>query len=630
MTTDGNQPVDRDDVPPDVRVPATWGPRRRRRGRIGSLLTGMFAICLIGLFVVGAGFFYIKTTFEKAGPLETAATILIERGQGTRTIAERLFEEGAISDDKVFLLGLLAHRADGKLKAGEYRIEANASMRQVMDLLVAGKSIQYKITVPEGLTTMQVLNRVEAHEVLLGEIEGEVPEGSLLPDTYTFTRGTTRQQMVERMQAALSKLLDHTWPGRDQTLPLNNPYEAVILASIVEKETALASERGRVASVFVNRLRQGMRLQSDPTIVYGIVGGKGALDRPIRKSDISERTSYNTYQIDGLPPTPIANPGKAAIEAVLNPPETKDLFFVADGTGGHAFSETLAGHNDNVRRWREIERARRDAAPDDEPEPEPAAAEAEPDDSAAESEQTAALDPQSGDADTAQTEPQGAPELAETPDAAIEPDPVVEPEPSDVQADQNDTDTSTATLETAATPEPDQEPAASPELTDLEPDTDAAQDLDAQQPPVPQVDQNNDDPSEPDAAQQQIASQTPPDDTAAFEPAQEPDPAPEPAPQVDSAPTPSPKPELPVLNDIARSIIEKAPRPKPKPARPQSAIIAPPEPPADADAPVSLTPLPDATPAVQAEPQPAVQPPLPDPTPARRPAPQAPSTSDLR
>ena len=196
------------------------------------------------------------------------------------------------------------------------------------------------------------MERLKANEVLVGEIKNPPAEGELLPDTYLFNRGGTRQSIIDQMNTAQKKFIEKLWPTRAEGLPLKTPEEALILASIVEKETGQADERAHVAAVFVNRLRRGMRLQSDPTIIYGITRGQGKLDRPIRRSDIRQKTDYNTYQIDGLPPTPIANPGRASIEAVLNPVETEHLYFVADGTGGHVFARTLAEHNANVRKWR--------------------------------------------------------------------------------------------------------------------------------------------------------------------------------------------------------------------------------------------------------------------------------------
>jgi len=360
MTGNHGYNDDQDDFPLDVRVPA---PARRKRRRITGLVNGVLSMCVLILFAAGGAYVFIKTSFEQAGPLEVEKAIIVKRGQGGREIAELLAREGAVSNDKIFLIGLMVHKANGKLKAGEYRIQPQASMQQIMDKLVVGKSIQYKITIPEGLTSLQILARIEKQEMLEGKVGKTVPEGSLLPDTYSYIRGTTRQEIVNRMRSAQDKLLAQAWPSRSAKLPFSTPYEALILASIVEKETGVASERPQVASVFVNRLKKRMRLQSDPTIIYGLVGGKGVMDRPILKSDISKPTRYNTYRIDGLPPTPIANPGKAAIEAVLNPAATNYLFFVADGTGGHAFATSLAEHNQNVSRWRRLELQRKQAEP---------------------------------------------------------------------------------------------------------------------------------------------------------------------------------------------------------------------------------------------------------------------------
>jgi UPF0755 protein len=231
-----------------------------------------------------------------------------------------------------------------------------ASVRQVIDIISEGKTITYKVTIPEGLTSEQIVERLKADNSLAGEIAELPPEGSLLPETFIVQRGASRQSVIDKMQVESRKLSDKMWDQRRKDLPLKSWEEAVILASIVEKETGRNDERERVAAVFINRLRQKMRLQSDPTIVYGISGGKAVWNRPILRSEIGQKTAHNTYQIDGLPPTPICNPGKAAIEAVLNPAETKDLYFVADGAGGHIFSETLKDHNTNVQKWRAVEK----------------------------------------------------------------------------------------------------------------------------------------------------------------------------------------------------------------------------------------------------------------------------------
>jgi len=230
----------------------------------------------------------------------------------------------------------------------------------VLDKLVEGRAVLYKVSVPEGLTSEQVVARLNGHKMLKGEITKFPEEGTLLPDTYKFARGMTRQDLIDRMKAEQQKFVVRLWEKRKPGLPVSTPQEAIILASIVEKETGRADERARIAGVFINRLNKGIPLQSDPTIIYGIVGGKGSLGRGILRSELQKKTPYNTYKIKGLTPTPIANPGRAAIEAVLNPAKTNDLFFVADGTGGHAFAPTLAKHNQNVAVWRKIERERRE------------------------------------------------------------------------------------------------------------------------------------------------------------------------------------------------------------------------------------------------------------------------------
>ena len=285
--------------------------------------------------------------------------LCLPRGAGVQNIAEALEREGVISNALLFRLGAKVQGAERSLKAGEYAIPAGASMAEVLDRIRRGEVVQRKITVAEGLTSYDIVQLVNAAEMLEGEIAEIPPEGSLAPETYFYERGESRAEVIARMRAAQASALDALWEKRAEGLPIETKEEALILASIVEKETGVPEERPRVASVFVNRLRKRMRLQTDPTVIYGITLGKGPLDRPIRRSDLNAKTPYNTYQIDGLPPTPIANPGRAAIEAVLNPAQTDDLYFVADGTGGHVFAKTLAEHNKNVRAWRKIEAARK-------------------------------------------------------------------------------------------------------------------------------------------------------------------------------------------------------------------------------------------------------------------------------
>ncbi|MBI1239703.1 MAG: endolytic transglycosylase MltG [Alphaproteobacteria bacterium] len=283
--------------------------------------------------------------------------VMVEQGTGLAAIAAKLEEQGLISNALVFRLGVMLSGQASALKAGEFEVPRRASMAEIMRLLVEGRSILHRITIAEGLTVAKILRQLDEHPQLSGTVENQPEEGRILPETYLFTRGTTRAELVARMVADHDAVLDALWETRQEGLPLATKEEAVILASIVEKETGIASERPRVAAVFINRLRRGMKLQSDPTIIYGITQGE-PLGRGIRASELRGATPYNTYVIDGLPPTPIANPGRAALEAVLNPPKTDELYFVADGTGGHAFASTFSEHQRNVKRWRRIERQR--------------------------------------------------------------------------------------------------------------------------------------------------------------------------------------------------------------------------------------------------------------------------------
>ncbi len=337
-------------------------PKRSRRARSQFVVFFNFVFSSIVFLVVLAGFaFYFgKREFHQPGPSSTAETVLIKPNTGVNQIASLLEREGVISDARIFSIGVRAYGADSELKAGEYAIDARASMHDVMELLKSGKSVLYSLTIPEGRTVVEVFQRIQDTPELSGKLPDEMPpEGSLAADTLRFTRGMDRTAVVEKLLVDQRELVDSIWERRDEGLPVKDKNEFVTLASIVEKETGIADERPRVAAVFINRLNKGMRLQSDPTIIYGLFGGQGKpADRPIYRSDIDKKTPYNTYQIDGLPPTPIANPGRAALEAVANPSQTDELYFVADGTGGHAFAKTLKEHNENVARWRKLERER--------------------------------------------------------------------------------------------------------------------------------------------------------------------------------------------------------------------------------------------------------------------------------
>ncbi len=340
------------------------------------LFSTLFTVALVAMVLISGIGLAIYHQYESAGPLQAARRIVIPQGEGRIAIAERLEREGIISNRWTFVGGVMLQNLVGnkrrqELKAGEYELKEGASMRQVMETLSQGKSILYKVTIPEGFTSQQIVERLRSDASLSGEITSVPAEGSLLPDTYLFSKGTSRQEIIERMQADMKTFVADLWDKRPAELPLRSMQDAVTFASIVEKETGQADERDRVAAVFYNRLRKGMRLQSDPTIIYGIVGGEGSLGRSLTRTDIDTKTAYNTYQINGLPPGPIANPGKQSLLATFAPAKTTDLYFVADGTGGHTFSETLKDHNSAVQKWRETERqAKPKALSTSEPNPE--------------------------------------------------------------------------------------------------------------------------------------------------------------------------------------------------------------------------------------------------------------------
>jgi len=316
-----------------------------------------FLIVVVLFALCGAGAWYWEqANYGAPGPSPQGAVVLIKPGEGVSTIAQQLQTAGVVSNADLFRLGLRMRGQQSQLKAGEYWFPPQASMASVAGILIAGKSIEHKLTAAEGLTTDMIYKIVVADPVLVGDAGPEPAEGTLLPETYLFTRGMTRAHMLALMQAAQKKFVDAHWDTRASDLPVKTKAQAIILASVVEKETAIAEERRHIASVFENRLRQGIKLESDPTIIYGITKGY-PLGRGIRESELTAATPYNTYVISGLPPTPICNPGKDAIAAVLDPENTQDLFFVATGKGGHVFSASFAEHQKNVARWRQVEKA---------------------------------------------------------------------------------------------------------------------------------------------------------------------------------------------------------------------------------------------------------------------------------
>lgn len=337
-------------------------PKRSRHARNRWVVTFnfFFSAAMLALITAGAAFYWGSQEYVVAGPLEKPVRVVVPRGSNLRDIGDTLSRNKVIKSPLVFWASVRLQKKQGDLKAGEYLFEKGSTMRDVVAKLVEGKAIIYKVTLPEGRTSQQIVEILRADEILTGDVTEIPDEGSLLPNTYTFGRGTTRAQIIELMKDGQSKAIKRIWARRVDGLPIKTPEELVTLASIVEKETAKSDERPRVAAVFINRLRKGIKLQSDPTIIYGLFGGAGKpKGRPIYKSDIEKPTPYNTYTIPALPPGPISNPGLAAMEAVANPSVTNEYYFVADGTGGHAFAQTLDEHNANVRKWRRIEEERK-------------------------------------------------------------------------------------------------------------------------------------------------------------------------------------------------------------------------------------------------------------------------------
>ena len=318
------------------------------------------ALVLGGALLVAVAVAGLVQRADSPGPAAEETTVTVPTGSGLAAIATRLAEAGVVDDPWLFRLYVRLRGMERALTAGEYAFPAGVSAAEVARMLRDHHVVQYRFTLVEGWTVAQTVAALRAEPDLTGELPEPPPEGSLLPDTYFFQRGESRAELVARMRAAMEVELAAAWAERAPGLPLESPEEALILASIIEKETGVAAERDLVAGVFVNRLERGMRLQTDPTVIYALTGGEGPLDRALRRRDLEVEDPYNTYVHAGLPPGPIANPGRASIRAAVNPAATDYLYFVADGTGGHAFAETLAEHNANVRAWRRVQRQRED------------------------------------------------------------------------------------------------------------------------------------------------------------------------------------------------------------------------------------------------------------------------------
>ena len=321
---------------------------------MGRVLGILAAVVIAAVAFAGGAAYWGHGLYTAPGPSKQDIPMVIERGAGIDAIARVLHRAGVIAEPLVFRLAARLQSAKRPLKAGEYAFPAGVTAKGALELLQSGKTVVRRLTVAEGLTWAEVKALLERAEGLTGRVELRPAEGTLLPETYHYSWGDRREQLARRMQDAMSGLWTKQWPARGADLPLASPTEALILASIVEKETAIAAERPRIAAVFLNRLKRNMRLQSDPTVVYGLTGGAAPLGRALTRADLRMPTPYNTYLIDGLPPGPIGNPGSASLEAALRPAATDDLYFVADGTGGHMFAATLEEHNRNVAKWRKV------------------------------------------------------------------------------------------------------------------------------------------------------------------------------------------------------------------------------------------------------------------------------------
>jgi UPF0755 protein len=328
----------------------------KKWGRFIGLLLLLISVLLTG------GYWFLKGYFRSQGPLSHPVSIIIESGTSLSQIAESLAQHKIIKCPNAFKLILKVVGLGSHLQAGEYVFQPHMSPFEVADMMAKGKGRLHKITIPEGLTSYQIFNVLKRHKALKADTDVLPLEGSLMPETYIFKRGTPFSLLIAQMQYKMSTLLQQLWEQREEGLPFKDPKEAVILASIVEKETGIPEERPRVAAVFVNRLKKKMHLQADPTTVYGLSQGKGALDRPLTRADLQSQIPHNTYVNRGLPPTPIAMPSRASLEAVLHPAKTKDLYFVADGKGGHAFAAHLKEHEKNVLNLRVIQKQAREEA----------------------------------------------------------------------------------------------------------------------------------------------------------------------------------------------------------------------------------------------------------------------------
>lgn len=343
----------------DAEKPKKKAKKKQPKSSFKKVSAFLILMLVLGAASAGGAYHWLNGYFTQKSVLGEDKIVDIPPGSGVGRIAAILMGEGVIENPTAFRIALRLNKLDTSLKAGEFLFPAGATPQKVAEILKAGKTVLHRVTFAEGLTSVEILAQINQTQSLDEIVLATPPEGSLLPETYSFPKGMKRSQLIAQMQKAQQKALDELWATRQPDLPLKTKSEALILASIVEKETGVGAERAKVAGVFINRLNKRMRLQTDPTVIYGITLGQEPLGRPLSRKDLKTPTPYNTYTNYGLPPTPISNPGRASIEAVLQPEKTDALYFVADGTGGHAFAKTLKQHNRNVAKWRRIERQRK-------------------------------------------------------------------------------------------------------------------------------------------------------------------------------------------------------------------------------------------------------------------------------